>query len=377
MMLKYSYKYDFKFLMKAQKPKKYLWILSTLLPFVGMSGIVLYQYSQQPLMLFVPLIFIYAVIPLLDLLFSIDESNPNEAQVIVLEKSTFYNWILYLLLPVHFFVFFYILNFMVSQPLQLWMQAVLLLTLGVFGGLAVNLGHELGHKKDRKSKNLAKLALASGAYGHFNIEHNAGHHRQVATPEDTASARMGESIYRFALREIPGGLKRAWRIETQRLAKKGLSWHSTDNQILQSNLMTLALYTGVTLALGWMALLIVLIHVPLVWWQLTSANYIEHYGLLRQKNVEGIYERCEPWHSWNSNHLISNLVLFHLQRHSDHHANPSRHYQSLRHFEQAPQLPTGYMGMFLLAYIPPLWYKVMDKKVLQLYHGDVKLANCR
>ena len=186
---------------------------------------------------------------------------------------------------------------------------------------------------------------------------------------------MGESIYKFALRELPGGFKRAWRIETNRLSKKGKPWYSSDNQIIHSNLMTLAIYTGITWAFGWMALLIVLLHVPFVWWQLTSANYIEHYGLMRQKNAQGKYERCEPWHSWNSNHLVSNLVLFHLQRHSDHHANPSRHYQSLRHFEQAPQLPTGYMGMFLLAYIPPLWYKVMDKKVLQLYQGDLNLVN--
>ena len=363
--------------MKTQKPKKYLWILSTLLPLVGLSGIVLYQHTQQPLLLFVPLLFIYVIIPLLDLLFSTDESNPNEAQVVSLEQSAFYNWILYLMLPVHFVVFFYTLHFMVSQPLELWMQAVLLMTLGVFGGLAVNLGHELGHKKDRLSKHLAKLALASGAYGHFNIEHNAGHHRQVATPEDTASARMGESIYQFAMRELPGGFKRAWRIERRRLASKGLPWYSTENQILHSNLMTLTLYAGVAIGLGWVALLIVILHAPLVWWQLTSANYIEHYGLLRQKNAQGNYQRCEPWHSWNSNHLVSNLVLFHLQRHSDHHANPSRHYQSLRHFEQAPQLPTGYMGMFLLAYIPPLWFAVMDKKVLKLYQGDSELINCR
>jgi alkane 1-monooxygenase len=130
------------------------------------------------------------------------------------------------------------------------------------------------------------------------------------------------------------------------------------------------LYTALTLWLGWGALLVLLLHVPIVWWQLTSANYIEHYGLLRQKLSNGQYERCQPKHSWNSNHLISNLVLFHLQRHSDHHANPSRHYQSLRHFEEAPQLPTGYMGMFLLAYVPPLWYRVMDQRLLDLHQND-------
>lgn len=361
--------------MTTQKPKKYLWILSTLLPLIGLSGVSLFQITQKPIMLWVPLVFIYGFIPLLDFMFSKDDSNPNESQVSKLEQTKFYDWVLFLMLPLHFFVFIYLIEFMVSNQLAWWMNGVLIVTLGVFGGLAVNLGHELGHKKDRLSKNLAKLALATGAYGHFNIEHNAGHHRQVATPEDTASARMGENIYQFALRELPGGFKRAWRIETQRLNRKGLKWYSLDNQILQSNLMSLAIFTAVTWAFGWLALLIILLHVPIVWWQLTSANYIEHYGLLRQKDSAGKYQRCEPWHSWNSNHLISNLVLFHLQRHSDHHANPARHYQSLRHFEQAPQLPTGYMGMFVLAYIPPLWFKVMDKKVLNLYQGDVSLAN--
>ncbi len=361
--------------MKQKKAKKYLWVLSTILPLVGLSGIALYESTQQAWMLLVPLVFIYVVIPLLDFVFSTDSSNPSEQEVPQLEQSKYYDWILYLMLPIHFFVFYYLVQYMVSQPLALWMQAVLLLTLGIFGGLAVNLGHELGHKKNQLDKNLAKLALSSGAYGHFNIEHNAGHHRDVATPEDTASARLGENVYQFALREYPGGIKRAWAIETKRLARKNLPWYALDNQILHSYALTVLIYAFMTWQLGWAALLILLLHAPIVWWQLTSANYIEHYGLLRQKDSQGKYERCEPWHSWNSNHLISNLVLFHLQRHSDHHANPSRHYQSLRHFPTAPQLPAGYMGMFLLAYFPPLWYRVMDKKLMKMHKNDLSLIN--
>lgn len=361
--------------MHNQKPKKYLWILSTLVPLVGLSGIALYELTSLSLMLFVPLLFIYLVVPALDWVFSKDNTNPAESEVPALEQTSFYNWILYLMVPIHFFVFTVTIFYMVTQPLSLWMQAVLLMTLGVFGGLAVNLGHELGHKKDRFDKNMAKLALASGAYGHFNIEHNAGHHREVATPEDTASARMGENIYQFALRELPGGFKRAWRIETARLARKGKHWFDWDNQILHSYLMTFIIYAVMTYLMGWTALLILVLHAPLVWWQLTSANYIEHYGLMRQKLDNGKYEKCRPEHSWNSNHLISNLLLFHLQRHSDHHANPARHYQSLRHFEEAPQLPTGYMGMFVMSYFPPLWYRVMDNKLMKLYKNDLTLVN--
>lgn len=361
--------------MHKQKPKKYLWILSTLVPLMGLSGIVLYEVTAYSIMLVVPLLFIYLVVPALDFVFSADESNPSETDVPALEQNSYYNWILYLMLPIHFLVFTLLVAYMVTQPLAWWMQVMLLMTLGVFGGLAVNLGHELGHKKSRLDKNLAKLALATGAYGHFNIEHNAGHHRDVATPEDTASAKMGESIYRFVLREFPGGLRRAWRIETARLKRKGLPWYSTDNQIIHAYLLTVIIYALLTYFLGWAALLVMLLQAPLVWWQLTSANYIEHYGLLRQKLDNGKYEKCQPKHSWNSNHLISNLLLFHLQRHSDHHANPSRHYQSLRHFEEAPQLPTGYMGMFVLAYFPPLWFKVMDAKLMKMYKNDLSLVN--
>jgi len=361
--------------MNQEKPKKYLWLFSALLPLVGMSGILLYEWTWQAWTFVVPIVFIYVFIPLLDFIFSTDNSNPKPEQLIELEQSKFYNWILYLMLPLHLIVFYIIVHYLVTHDLSLWIKTCLVLTLGIFGGLAVNLGHELGHKKDLWSRNLAKLALATGAYGHFNVEHNGGHHKDVATPEDTASAKYGESIYQFALRELPGGWKRAWKIEMSRLKAKDLKWYSWNNQILQSYLMTVVIYFLITFQLGWEALFILLLHAPLVWWQLTSANYIEHYGLLRQKDKNGKYERCQPRHSWNSNHLISNLVLFHLQRHSDHHANPSRHYQSLRHFAEAPQLPTGYMGMFLLAYVPPLWYKVMDKKLMAMYQNDMSLIN--
>ncbi|WP_154222487.1 alkane 1-monooxygenase [Marinicella rhabdoformis] len=343
--------------------KKYLWLMSSVLPLVGTVGVLLFVQLNHAWLLLLPLVFIYVVIPLMDYLLPNDPSNPTESVVPDLEKQAYYSWILYLMLPAHFVSFFYLLWALCHIDFNLWQQAVVLLTMGVFGGLAVNLGHELGHKKNQLDKNLAKLALASSAYGHFNIEHNAGHHREVATPEDTASAKMNEHIYRFFWREWPGGLKRAWRIERQRLARKGLPWWSKSNQILHSYALTLLMVLMVFALLGGMGVVFWLLHMPLVWWQLTSANYIEHYGLLRQKKDNGQYEKCQPHHSWNSNHLFSNLVLFHLQRHSDHHANPSRSYQSLRHFDDVPQLPTGYMGMFVLAYVPPLWFKVMNPKL--------------
>ena len=129
--------------------------------------------------------------------------------------------------------------------------------------------------------------------------------------------------------------------------------------------------------LGWLMLPFLLVHNLVAWWQLTSANYVEHYGLLRERLPSGRYEAPAPHHSWNANHLVTNLALFHLQRHSDHHAYPSRRYQSLRHFEDLPQLPSGYFGMFPLAYVPALWFRVMDKRLLALPHvrGDLGRIN--
>jgi alkane 1-monooxygenase len=336
---------------------------------------VLFKQTHQSWTLLTPIIFFYVIIPLLDLIFGEDESNPPEEVVPELEKQIYYRWITFLMIPLHLFSLYYVLNFIVSGNLSLWMDLVLIYTLGIFGGLAVNLGHEMGHKKQRLDRNLAKLALATPFYGHFNVEHNAGHHRDVATTEDTASSKFGQSIYQFVSREITGGLTRSWKIEKNRLNKKGKSFWSFDNQILHSYALTILIYALFSYFLGIKALYVLLLQIPIAYWQLTSANYIEHYGLLRKKGNNGKYERCQPKHSWNSNHIASNIILFQLQRHSDHHAHPSRHYQSLRHFPEAPQLPTGYMGMFVVAYIPWLWRKIMDPRVMRWANNDLDLVN--
>jgi alkane 1-monooxygenase len=96
---------------------------------------------------------------------------------------------------------------------------------------------------------------------------------------------------------------------------------------------------------------------------LETVNYIEHYGLLRKRNPNGNYERVLPKHSWNSNHLLGRLMLFELSRHSDHHYLASRKYQVLRHHDDAPQMPTGYPGMIVLALFPPIWFRVMNRQL--------------
>jgi len=364
-------------LVEYRDKKRYLWCLSLVLPLLPLLGVALYLQTGLEWSLAIPLLVSYTAIPLLDWLLGTDTSNPPEEIVPQLEEDRYYRWLTWCTVPLHFLTLVLVAAFVSQQDLS--MAAILLMAVitGLFSGLGVNTAHELGHKKTPLEQNLAKWALAVPAYGHFCVEHNRGHHRHVATPEDPASARMGESIYRFMLREIPGGWQRGWQAEAERLKRKGLGVWNTGNVILQSYAISLVLQGGLILIFGWLMIPFLLIHNFFAWFQLTSANYIEHYGLLRSKDETGAYERCQPHHSWNANYVLSNVVLFQLERHSDHHANSDRRYQSLRHFDDIPQLPNGYFGSYLLAYIPWLWYRVMDPRLLALPHiqGDFKKVN--
>ena len=358
-----------------QDPKRWAWWFSLLVPFSIGLGPLLMQWTEQAYMLWWPFLFIYVAVPLLDAMLGEDRSNPPEWAVPQLEADPFYRYLTYALVPVLWVSFVFAAWFVATRELVWHAQLAMVLNAGLVGGFAINLGHELGHKHNRLEKTLALLALAPSGYGHFSAEHNRGHHTEVATPEDTASARMGESIWQFFWREMPGGARRAWYFESQRLQDKGLSTWSLRNQILQGLTITSVLWLALVLWLGLQVLPFLLAVAAWTNFQLTSANYVEHYGLLRVKQADGQYERCQPCHSWNSNHVISNWILFHLQRHADHHAHASRRYQALRHFEDAPQLPSGYSGMFLLAYVPSLWFAVMNPRLLAAVGRDPNRIN--
>lgn len=357
--------------------KRWLWSLSVLYPLQPFLGIWLHAETGNEAWLLFPLFLGYVVAPFQDWLLGEDENNPPEEVVLQLDRDRYYRFLTYAVVPLHFVSLFGAAWWAGTQDLSWWAFIGLAVVAGITSGLGINTGHELGHKKSAFERNLAKIVLAVPVYGHFWIEHNRGHHRDVSTPDDPASSRMGESIYKFALREVPGAFRRAWAIEKDRLERRGKSaWHS-NNQILQSMALSLAIQLGLLIAFGWLMIPFLILHNIFAWWQLTSANYVEHYGLLRLREANGRFERCQPWHSWNSNHIYSNLVLFHLERHSDHHAHPLRRYQSLRHFDDLPTLPSGYFGSYLLAYVPWIWYRVMDKRLLALPHiqGDLNKVN--
>lgn len=357
--------------------KRLAWLLSVVYPLVPLVGVLLHARTGEPLMLAAPLLIGYGLMPLLDALIGEDLNNPPEEVVAQLEADRYYRWLTWLTVPLYFVSLLVCAWWAGTQALPAWALLVLAYVAGVNAGMGLTTGHELGHKHNTFEQWLAKLILAVPAYGHFTVEHGRGHHRWVSTPEDHASARMGESIYRFALRELPGGIRRAWRLESRRLALLGFSVWSWRNTMLQSYAVSALLQLGLIAAFGPVMLVFLAVHNLVAWWQLTSANYVEHYGLLRARLPDGQYEPPQPHHSWNTNHLVTNLALFHLQRHSDHHANPSRRYQSLRDFPDLPRLPSGYFGMFTMAYFPRWWFRVMDPRLLALPHvrGDLAKVN--
>ena len=262
---------------------------------------------------------------------------------------------------------------MVERRPQRWSRAIgLALTIGVVGGIGDQHRPRARPQARQLERWLAKIALAQSGYGHFFIEHNRGHHVRVATPEDPASSRLGESFWAFLPRTVVGSLRSRLGLEKRPPRPRSASRTGRiRNDVLNAWLMTVGLFAALAIAFGPVVLPYLLIQAVVGFSLLEVVNYLEHYGLLRQKKEDGRYERCRPEHSWNTNNIATNVLLYHLQRHSDHHANPTRRYQALRDFEEAPELPTGYAGMIVLAWFPPLWRRVMDPRVLAHYDGDV------
>jgi len=355
--------------------KRYAWLLGLIVPFVPFIAWAWVQLTGFEALWFFGPILVFVIFPILDVVIGLDSTNPPDSVLKWLEQDRYYRWCTYLFIPVQYAGLVFACWLWSSGDLSTLESVGLAMTMGVVGGIAINTAHELGHKRDNLERWLSRIALAQTGYGHFFIEHNRGHHVRVATPEDPASSRLGESFWEFLPRTVRGSLTSAWGIERARLDRMGKSHWTLRNDILGAWAMTVALFAGLTIAFGPVVLPYLLIQAVIGFSLLEVVNYLEHYGLLRQKKEDGRYERCLPEHSWNSNNVASNVLLYHLQRHSDHHANPTRRYQALRHVDEAPQLPTGYAGMIVLAWIPPIWRRVMDHRLLDHYEGDVTRAN--
>ncbi|MBA3300326.1 MAG: alkane 1-monooxygenase [Thermoleophilaceae bacterium] len=356
-------------------PKRYLWLLGLVVPLLPFIAWGLVELTGLGILWWFGPALVFGILPLLDTAIGKDSSNPPDSAIKWLEQDRYYRWCTYAFIPLQYASLVFACSQWANGGLSTVENLGLAVTVGMVAGIAINTAHELGHKRKALEKWGSKVALAQTGYGHFFIEHNRGHHVRVSTPEDPASSRMGESFWEFLPRTVRGSFTSSLHLEKVRLARLGKPFFSIHNDVLNAWAMTLVLFGGLVAIFGVEVLPWLLVQAVVGFSLLEVVNYLEHYGLLRQKREDGRYERCAPEHSWNSDNVASNVFLYHLQRHSDHHANPVRRYQALRHYDGLPELPSGYATMIVLAYITPLWRRVMDPKVLAHYGGDATRAN--
>ena len=331
----------------------------------------LYSFTSYGIICFAPLIYAWIAIPGLELFLKPDSSNLSEAEEEVARSSKLYDYVLYLIVLLQLPTLFFFLFSMQDPTLTVADKIGRIGTMGLLcGTFGINVGHELGHRIKPFEQILAQISLLSSLYMHFNIEHNKGHHKNVATPEDPSSARLGEPLYAFFFRTIVLSYESAWKISLKEIQKRGKPFFSFYNEMLVFQMIQILFVLVVLIIFGWKTTLYFFAAAFIGILLLETVNYIEHYGLQRKPLADGKYERALPQHSWNSNHVIGRITLFELSRHSDHHYLASRKYQLLRHHEAAPQMPTGYPGMMMLSLIPPAWYYVMDPKVKQLQESN-------
>lgn len=314
-----------------------------------------------------PMLYAWVLMPTLELFIKPDEKNLSTAEEELTKKDRIYDYLLYIIVFIQFVTLFVFLSTIRHNELLWWETAGRVFSMGLLcGTFGINVAHELGHRVNKYEQIFAKALLLTSLYMHFFIEHNKGHHKNVATPEDPSSARYNEPVFVFYFRTILFSYLSAWKIANNEMKKKGLTILHWKNEMLQAQIIQLLFVTVILLIFGWLTTIYFLAAAIIGFLLLETVNYIEHYGLQRKQREDGNYERTMPQHSWNSNHILGRLMLFELSRHSDHHYLASRKYQVLQHHENAPQLPTGYPGSMILAMLPPLWFYIMNKKIRQL-----------
>lgn len=320
------------------------------LAFLILSGLTLVGLST-PTLAALPVAFVFLGIPILDLLIGRRTAQYSVEAEARWKSARIWTAPLYLYFIFHFLILGTGLYFCLQT--DSWGRVFLIAFLvGLHnGGLGITAAHELCHKKEWHARWAADLLLTSVWYQHFVVEHVRGHHFQVATLADPASARRDENIYRFLVRCISGSFLDAWRIDSRAVVRG----------ILISILITLGFALFGLKALGFF-----LVQAFVAVLLLESVNYIEHYGLSRKQLENGRYEKVLPIHSWNSDFVFSNYILFNLQRHSDHHGMAHLPYTVLKDPPTAPLLPAGYPTMILLALVPPLWFRLMNPRLAKL-----------
>ena len=309
------------------------------------------------------LAYVFVFIPVAESIIPIKENKNANANTTKRELNPIFDWLLYLNLPIVYGILGYGLYEFSTSSLFVYEYVGLIFALGILLATnAVNVAHELGHRKSSLETILTRLLLLPCLYMHFTIEHNHGHHKHVATAQDPATAKKGQSLYHFWLTSVIGQYRNAWRIQNKLLKKRGARFFSLKNNMLLF-IVYQGFYLGAVLSLFGLDIFFIALLVGIISFLfLETINYIEHYGLKRKK-INGKYEKVQNIHSWNSDHVVGRIVLYELTKHSDHHFRASKKYQVLESLENSPTMPFGYPASMLLALLPPLWYSIMHPKL--------------
>jgi alkane 1-monooxygenase len=341
--------------------RKFKYFGAYLIPLFG-----LYTFNSTGIYAFFGLFFLYVLVPILEQILPLNSYNLNKAEKELAKESSLFDLTLYLLVPLHLFVIYSFLITVSSADISnLDLTACVLMMGTILGINGINVGHELGHKTNHPFKMfLAHVMLTTSIQNHFVTYHNSGHHRDIGTPEDLSSAKQGDNFYYFALRSQIGGYLKTWKLESKRLTSLGKN--KLMNPMIIYTLIPLLFLTIIYLFFNFNTMIIYLITGIYGISVLEAQNYFAHYGLRRKKQENGRYERVQPKHSWNSDHLIGRVLLFELTRHSDHHHMGAKSFQLLESKKDSPLLPFGYPMMLMLSYFPFIFKPIM-RKHLKIY----------
>ncbi len=337
------------------------YLVAYLIPVTGFMAVLMSGYWT-----WATVIFAFFIIPAAEFFVSRSTKNLSDIEEAERLSNSFFDLLLYANLPLLYALIGFYFYSLANGSFETYEQVGMMLSVGIVLGAGINVAHELGHKNGLLEQTIAKLILLPNLYMHFIIEHNRGHHVNIATPEDPATSRKGEMLYMFWLRSSVFSYISAWRLEAKRLRRVNKSVFSFSNEMVVFQLIQIFYLSLVFVFFGFKIMLCAIGIAVVGFLLLETINYIEHYGLVRSKLPNGRYERVDMRHSWNSNHELGRIVLYELTRHSDHHFKANRKYQVLRHHDESPQLPLGYPGSMLLSFIPPLWFYIMNKKLSEI-----------
>ena len=338
------------------KDLKYLMSYSiALLAFIGISIGGFYNYLA--------VIFTFIFIPLLEILVKKSDEKYSEEEKKNRLLDPFFDLLLYLNIPIVFGIFFFSIDKLAFTSSLSDIVGIILSASIVMATNGINVGHELGHRKSIIARTCSKILYLPSQYMHFYIEHNFGHHINVATPEDPATARYKQTLYSFWITSVIRTYISAWKIQLRLLRVSKKSFLSIKNDMIFYTIFQIIFLLFIYYNFGLYLTVLSLVMSVVSFLFLETINYVEHYGLLRKKELSGRYERVKPHHSWNSNHTIGRIVLYELTRHSDHHFKSSKKYQVLESLEDCPHLPYGYPTSILLSLIPPVWFRIMNPLV--------------